>query len=358
MQEVIVRFAFVPPAATVPVLGYAIPPNVQDAIRASPLYPDSRDYGHEARVRSSIAFPDKRLLIYDAGKLQRLTYLLRDLQSRGSRSLIFTQMTGTLDILERFLSLMNLPYLRLDGSTPVERRQLYSSEFNRPDCKYQCMILSSRAGGVGLNLTGASSVIFYDLDWNPQMDRQCMDRAHRIGQTKDVEVYKLVSEKTVEENILRRANQKSLLDQTVIQDGHFTTEYELNPGAGTKSDEVEGAIEALLGGNDEATTTALASVEDREDVQAAVQASKEDRTDDVDFGRDSSKGASKANTPGPGAAEDDVIDELEEERKGHVDLYMIRHMENLLQGWVYTPPAAKLDKHGRDRSHRPKNRKR
>ena len=82
-------------------------------------------------------------------------------------------MTGTLNILEQFLSLHNLPYLRLDGSTPVERRQLYSAEFNRPDSKYQCMILSSRAGGVGLNLVGASSVIFYDLDRNPQMDRQC-----------------------------------------------------------------------------------------------------------------------------------------------------------------------------------------
>ena len=356
MKEVIVRFAFVPPAATVPILDYAIPPKVQSAIRASPLYPVDQDFGHEARVRSSIAFPDKRLLIYDAGKLQRLTHLLRDLQSRGSRSLIFTQMTGTLDVLERFLSLMNLPYLRLDGSTPVERRQLYSSEFNRPDCKYQCMILSSRAGGVGLNLTGASSVIFYDLDWNPQMDRQCMDRAHRIGQTKDVEVYKLVSEKTVEENILRRANQKSLLDQTVIQDGHFTTEYQLKPSPDEKDDEVEGAIEALLGGNDEATTAALASVEDKEDVQAAVQASKEDRTDDVDFGKDSSRGHSKNNTPGPGAAEPE--DEIEEERKGHVDLYMIKHMENLLQGWVYTPPAARLDKHGRDRSHRPKKRNR
>lgn len=356
LQEVIVRFAFVPPAVTVPLLDYAIPPKVQESIRSSPLYPVDQDFGHEARVRSSIAFPDKRLIIYDAGKLQRLTYLLRDLQSRGSRSLIFTQMTGTLDVLERFLGLMNLPYLRLDGSTPVERRQLYSAEFNRPDCKYQCMILSSRAGGVGLNLTGASSVIFYDLDWNPQMDRQCMDRAHRIGQTKDVEVYKLVSEKTVEENILRRANQKSLLDQTVIQDGHFTTEYQVKRGGDEKDDEVEGAIEALLGGDEHATTTALASVEDKEDVQAAKEASKEDRTDDVDFGDRSSKGPSKANTPGPGAAEDDPMEEIEAERKGHVDLYMIKQMEHLLHGWVYTPPVARLDKNGRDRSHRPKKR--
>lgn len=360
MQDLIVRFACVPPAATVPILDYSIPRQVQEAIRSSPAYPAENDFCHEARIRSSIAFPDKRLLIYDSGKLQRLTYLLRDLQSRGSRSLIFTQMTGTLNILEQFLNLLNLPYLRLDGSTPVERRQLYSAEFNRPDSKYQCMILSSRAGGVGLNLTGASSVIFFDLDWNPQMDRQCMDRAHRIGQTRDVEVYKMVSEKTVEENILRRANQKSLLDETVIQGGHFTTEYQhkrVHEESHDDEDDVAAAVERFLGQDEKSATKALASVEDKEDVQAAQQAGKEDRQDDVDFAERSSKGPSKANTPGPGAV-DTEEDDLEDERKGHVDLYMIKHMQHLLKDWVYVPPPVrKLDKHGRDPSHRPKKRR-
>jgi helicase SWR1 len=278
-QDSIVRFAFVPPAVTAPILNMVIPPKMQEAIRSSADYPADADYAHEARVRLSIAFPDARLLVYDSGKLQRLTTLLRDLQARGSRSLIFTQMVGTLDILERFLNLLGLPYLRLDGSTGVERRQLFCAEFNRPDSKYQCMILSSRAGGVGLNLTGASSVIFYDLDWNPQMDRQCMDRAHRIGQVRDVEVYKMVSEKTVEENILRRANQKSLLDQTVIQEGRFTTEQDNddddgadNNTSGESDEAVNAAIERLLGGNEKSATQALESVEDKEDVQAAQAA--------------------------------------------------------------------------------------
>ncbi|SMR50963.1 unnamed protein product [Zymoseptoria tritici ST99CH_1E4] len=360
LKDTIVRFTFVPPAATVPILDYAIPPQLQEALRASPSYPVEEDWGHEARVRASIAFPDSRLLIYDSGKLQRLTYLLRELQSKGSRSLIFTQMTGTLNILEQFLSLMNLPYLRLDGSTPVERRQIMSAEFNRPDSKYQCMILSSRAGGVGLNLTGASSVIFYDLDWNPQMDRQCMDRAHRIGQVRDVEVYKMVSEKTVEENILRRANQKSLLDQTVIQDGHFTTEYQQptrqdTPDDDNGNDEVAVAIERFLGGEEKTTTQALESVEDREDVLAAQQARKEDLQDDVDFAERSSKGPSKANTPGPsGGVAEGEIDEL----KGHVDRFMIKNMEWMLKDWVYVPPPVRrLDKHGRDPSHRPKRKR-
>ncbi|KAK4503874.1 hypothetical protein PRZ48_004789 [Zasmidium cellare] len=360
LHETIVKFTFVPPAATVPILDYAIPKETQELLRSSPEYPIESDFGHEARVRASIAFPDKRLLIYDSGKLQQLVHLLRNLQSRGSRSLIFTQMTGTLNVLEQFLNLLNLPYLRLDGSTPVERRQLYSAEFNRPDSKYQCMILSSRAGGVGLNLTGASSVIFYDLDWNPQMDRQCMDRAHRIGQVRDVEVYKMVSEKTVEENILRRANQKSLLDQTVIQEGQFTTEYqhpkkedeeEVEKG----DDEVGAAIERFLGGEEKSKAKVLESIEDKEDVQAAQQAAKEDRQDDVDFADRSSKGASKANTPGVFGAD---VDPIEEERNGHVDKYMIKNMEYLLKGWVYVPPPVrKLDKHGRDPSHRPKKRR-
>ncbi|KAK4627121.1 Helicase swr1 [Fulvia fulva] len=357
LQDTIVRFAFVPPAVTVPILDFAIPAVVQDVLRVSPAYPTDGDWGHEARIRTSIAFPDRRLLVYDSGKLQRLVYLLRELQAKGSRSLIFTQMTGTLNVLEQFLNLLNLPYLRLDGSTPVERRQLYSAEFNRPDSKYQCMILSSRAGGVGLNLTGASSVIFYDLDWNPQMDRQCMDRAHRIGQVRDVEVYKMVSEKTVEENILRRANQKSLLDQTIIQEGHFTTEYTRKRDDDEEGDdEVGAAIDKFLGGEERTNTKALESVEDREDVQAAQQAAKEDRQDDVDFAERSSKGPSKANTPGPGLTEEDNLDD--EELQGHVDKYMIKYMENMLKDWVYVPPPVrKLDKHGRDPSHRPKRKR-
>jgi helicase SWR1 len=346
-HDSIVRFAFVPPAVTAPILNMVIPPKMQEAIRSSADYPVEADYAHEARVRLSIAFPDARLLVYDSGKLQRLTTLLRDLQARGSRSLIFTQMVGTLDILERFLNLLGMPYLRLDGSTGVERRQLFCAEFNRPDSKYQCMILSSRAGGVGLNLTGASSVIFYDLDWNPQMDRQCMDRAHRIGQVRDVEVYKMVSEKTVEENILRRANQKSLLDQTVIQEGRFTTEQDNDDDTtpGESDEAVNAAIERLLGGNEKSATQALESVEDKEDVQAAQAARKEDQNQtDLDAGE-------MQDVP----VESLDVDHVKEERRGHVDAYMIGFVEEALRGWQYVPPPVrKLDKNGRDPSHRPK----
>lgn len=359
-QGILTRFAFCTPEATAPVLKLAVPPKLQSMIRADTTYPFTADYAHEARIRNSIVFPDSRLLVYDSGKLQRLTVLLRDLQAKGSRCLIFTQMTYALDILERFLNLLGLTYLRLDGSTSPERRQFVTTEFNHPDSKYQCMILSSRAGGVGLNLTGASSVIFFDLDWNPQMDKQCMDRAHRIGQVRDVEVFKMVSEKTVEENILRRANQKSLLDQAVIQDGRFTTDYNDSPKPGEKGgepDDVSAAIDRFLSGGDKAVTKTIESVEDKEDVQAAQQAQKEEQQDMEEFADGASKNPSVPPTPGatgPNEENDDAIN-----REGHVDGYMIKLVEASLKNVPFVPPKPerRLDKHGRDPSHRPKKRR-
>lgn len=347
MHDIVEKFSFCTPEVVSPILEYLIPEPIQKILRANHNYPDSYDPAHEVRTRLNINFPDARLLVYDSGKLQRLTVLLRDLQSRGSRSLIFTQMSGTLNILEQFLGLMGLPYLRLDGSTPVERRQLYSAEFNRSDSKYQCMILSSRAGGVGLNLTGASSVIFYDLDWNPQMDRQCMDRAHRIGQVRDVEVYKMVSEKTVEENILRRANQKSLLDQTVIQEGRFTTDYDVpQQDKAAQDDDVTAAIDRFLSGPDKTFSKTIESVEDKEDVQAAQQARKEDMQDEEDFAERSSKGPSMPQTPNGEA--DDV------DMEGHIDSYMIRYLEEAIKHIPYVPPVVPT----RDPGHRKRKRAR
>ncbi|EEY16356.1 helicase SWR1 [Verticillium alfalfae VaMs.102] len=182
------------------------------------------DPWHEARMRLSIQFPDKRLLQYDCGKLQALDKLLRKLQAGGHRALIFTQMTKVLNILEQFLNIHGHKYLRLDGATKVEQRQILTDRFNN-DPRILCFILSTRSGGLGINLTGADTVIFYDQDWNPAMDKQCQDRCHRIGQTRDVHIYRLVSEHTIEANILRKASQKQMLDDVVIQEGEFTTDY-------------------------------------------------------------------------------------------------------------------------------------
>ncbi|XP_069783009.1 helicase SRCAP-like [Narcine bancroftii] len=150
--------------------------------------------------------------------------LLRQLKAGGHRVLLFTQMTRMLDILEQFLNFHGHIYLRLDGSTKVEQRQILMDRFNA-DSRIFCFILSTRSGGVGVNLTGADTVLFYDSDWNPTMDAQAQDRCHRIGQTRDVHIYRLISDRTVEENILKKANQKRMLGDLAIEGGNFTTAF-------------------------------------------------------------------------------------------------------------------------------------
>ncbi|XP_077211102.1 SNF2 domain-containing protein / helicase domain-containing protein isoform X2 [Tasmannia lanceolata] len=177
-----------------------------------------------AVVRRQVYFPDRRLIQFDCGKLQELAVLLRRLKSEGHRALIFTQMTKMLDILEAFINLYGYTYMRLDGSTPPEERQTLMQRFNT-NPKFFLFILSTRSGGVGINLVGADTVIFYDSDWNPAMDQQAQDRCHRIGQTREVHIYRLISESTIEENILKKANQKRALDDLVIQSGSYNTEF-------------------------------------------------------------------------------------------------------------------------------------
>ena len=115
---------------------------------------------YRAAIRQTIIFPDRKLIQFDAGKLQRLDTLLRDLKRGDHKCLIFTQMSKMLDILESFLNLHGHTYLRLDGSTSLDKRQKLMDRFNS-DPKIFCFILSTRSGGLGINLTGADSVIFY-----------------------------------------------------------------------------------------------------------------------------------------------------------------------------------------------------
>ena len=134
-------------------------------------YTKSTELLHIPKIRSQVFFPDKRLIQYDCGKLQELAALLNKLKSGGHRVLIFTQMSKMLDVLESFLNIHGHTYVRLDGATKPETRQILMQRFNT-DPKLFCFILSTRSGGVGMNLTGADTVIFYDSDWNPAMDAQ------------------------------------------------------------------------------------------------------------------------------------------------------------------------------------------
>lgn len=160
-------------------------------------------------------------VVENSGKMVLMDRLIKKLVSGGSRILIFSQMARVLDILEDYCHMRGFPYCRIDGNTSGDDRDRQISEFNRPDSEKLVFLLSTRAGGLGINLATADIVILYDSDWNPQADLQAMDRAHRIGQKKPVFVFRLCHEHTIEEKIIERANLKLQLDFAIIQQGRL-----------------------------------------------------------------------------------------------------------------------------------------
>mmetsp|Transcript_12809 Transcript_12809/g.21980 ORF Transcript_12809/g.21980 Transcript_12809/m.21980 type:complete len:1939 (+) Transcript_12809:3717-9533(+) len=154
-------------------------------------------------------------LVQASGKLMILDRLLKRLYERGHRVVIFSQFTATLNILSDFCNLRGYKFSRLDGSTNRVQRAIDIMQYNREDSVYFAYLMSTRAGGLGINLATADTVILYDSDWNPQVDLQAMDRVHRIGQTKPVHVYRLIAAGTVEERVVQRAKKKLYLDRMV-----------------------------------------------------------------------------------------------------------------------------------------------
>ncbi|KAM3160773.1 Nuclear protein STH1/NPS1 [Lachancea thermotolerans] len=161
------------------------------------------------------------LLYRVAGKFELLDRILPKFKATGHRVLMFFQMTQVMDIMEDFLRMRDLKYLRLDGATKTEERTGMLKLFNAPNSEYFCFLLSTRAGGLGLNLQTADTVIIFDTDWNPHQDLQAQDRAHRIGQKNEVRILRLITTDSVEEVILERALQKLDIDGKVIQAGKF-----------------------------------------------------------------------------------------------------------------------------------------
>jgi len=158
--------------------------------------------------------------LFDSCKCQRLRVLLPALLEEGHRVLIFSTWTRVLDILGALLEeALQISFLRLDGSTPVGERQEMIDRFNALGSEIPVFLLSTRAGGLGINLTSADTVILHDPDWNPSLDAQAVDRCHRIGQTKPVTVYKLVAEGTVDERIYRRAVGKKEKTEALLESG-------------------------------------------------------------------------------------------------------------------------------------------
>jgi DNA helicase INO80 len=167
---------------------------------------------------TTIQVPSMRRFVTDSGKLGQLDKLLRELKEGGHRVLLYFQMTRMIDLMEEYLTYRNYKYCRLDGSTKLEDRRDTVADFQtKPEIFV--FLLSTRAGGLGINLTSADTVIFYDSDWNPTIDSQAMDRAHRLGQTRQVTVYRMITRGTIEERIRKRALQKEEVQRVVISGG-------------------------------------------------------------------------------------------------------------------------------------------
>lgn len=159
--------------------------------------------------------PQMNKLIVDSAKLARLDSLLRELKAGGHRVLIYFQMTRMIDLMEEYLIYRQYKYLRLDGASKIsDRRDMVTDWQTRPELFV--FLLSTRAGGLGINLTAADTVIFYDHDWNPSNDSQAMDRAHRLGQTKQVTVYRLITKGTIDERIVKLARNKKEVQDIVV----------------------------------------------------------------------------------------------------------------------------------------------
>lgn len=167
--------------------------------------------------KSTQKFLQNEKCYLEAGKVTVLLKLLKGYQASGRKVLIFSQFTQVLDILQAVLKQLKTRYLLLTGATAVDLRQTLVDEFTEDDT-IPIFLLSTKAGGMGINLTAASVVIMFDQDWNPHNDRQAHDRAYRIGQKRDVEVVKLITRGTIEEDILRLGETKLALDEAVAGD--------------------------------------------------------------------------------------------------------------------------------------------
>ncbi len=182
---------------------------------------------------SPMHVPEAKRLIYDSAKLARLDSLLHELKAGDHRVLIYFQMTRMMDLMEEYLIYRQYKYLRLDGSSKLEDRRdmvmewqtryvygLIQQGFRSYNSIYSpdifVFLLSTRAGGLGINLTAADTVVFYDHDWNPSNDAQAMDRAHRLGQTRQVTVYRLITKGTIDERIVQLARVKKDVSSSII----------------------------------------------------------------------------------------------------------------------------------------------
>ncbi|KAK5168324.1 ATP-dependent DNA helicase Hrp3 [Saxophila tyrrhenica] len=194
--------------------------NVMMELKKASNHPFMFPNAEERILAGSEAREDQlKALITSSGKMMLIDQLLTKMKKDGHRVLIFSQMVKMLDILGDYLQLRGHQFQRLDGTIAAGPRRMAIDHFNAPNSQDFCFLLSTRAGGLGINLMTADTVILFDSDWNPQADLQAMARAHRIGQKNPVTIYRLVSKDTVEEEVLERARNKLMLEFITIQRG-------------------------------------------------------------------------------------------------------------------------------------------
>ncbi|KAI5184932.1 ATP-dependent helicase STH1/SNF2 [Nematocida homosporus] len=164
---------------------------------------------------------NNEMLYRVSGKFELVRRMLHKLCATGHKVLVFFQMTQVMTIMEDMLVMEGVKYLRLDGAVKAEERAELIAQFSDTTAQHSVFLLSTRAGGLGLNLQAADTVIIFDSDWNPHADQQAQDRAHRIGQTQEVRIFRLVTADSIEEYILQKATHKLHVDEKIIQAGRF-----------------------------------------------------------------------------------------------------------------------------------------
>ena len=182
-------------------------------------------------------------MIKCSGKFQLLDRMLPKLKAGGHRVLIFTQMTQIMELISQYCNFRGYSHLLLSGSTPAEEREKNMYRWNSPDSPDFVFCLSTRAGGLGLNLASADTVVIFDSDWNPTADAQASDRAHRIGQKQEVRVFRLVSRNSVEETIVKAAAAKNSMSSIVVEAGGFDN---VDRGEGEDKTDKRKMMESLL----------------------------------------------------------------------------------------------------------------
>ncbi len=176
-------------------------------------------------------------IITSSGKMMFLDKLLKKMFQEKNQCLIFSGFTSMLDILEDYCIFRKYNYCRLDGNTDLDERERFIEQFTQPNSEKFIFLISTRAGGLGLNLMTANIVVLYDSDWNPQIDLQAMDRAHRIGQKKVVQVFRLITSNTMEEKMIEKQTMKLKLDSLIIQKGRLAPKH-----TGFQKDELQDMV--------------------------------------------------------------------------------------------------------------------